>query len=214
MLVTAAMASAPACAMAKTGSVFDLTQATGFERITFTGDSAAGCESQGVCGFTGTVTYRIGGTPRGTIVLARSRTGKLSGGASYRTNGVTTTTVTPPDSSPPCTDTFSHRDDVFSLTSVGSRFQNLLLSYHSGGGPYLDSTCRAPDERDLAAAGGLPVGGFRTADFHGPRLRFGMSGGSPFTGHGFSATSEWKLSFKARARGCNPHCRLPAHRPF
>jgi hypothetical protein len=208
------MAIAPACAMAKTGSVFDLTQATGFERITFTGDSAAGCESQGVCGVTGTVTYRLGGAPRGTLVLARSRSGKLEGGASYRTNGVTTTTVTPPGSSPPCTDRLSHRNDVFSLTSVGSRSQNLLLSYHSGGGSYLDSRCSAPNEGDLAAAGALPAGSFRTAGFHGPRLRFGMSGGSPFTSRGFSATSEWKLSFKAQARDCNPHCRLPAHRPF
>jgi hypothetical protein len=207
------MALAPAAATARTGSIFDITKATGFERVTFTGDSAGGCESQGVCGITGTVTYTIGGKPQGSIVLARSRSGKMTGGASYRTNGVTRTSTSGPGTTPPCSDTFSHRVDVFSIASVGPGFHNLLLSYHSGGGAYLDSACPAPDESDLAAGGALPEGSFPAKEFHGPRLRFSMKGGQPFTAHGFSAASDWSLSFRAQARDCNPNCRLPAHRP-
>jgi hypothetical protein len=214
VFAAAVMAFIPAAsAAAKTGSVFDMTRAGGYEKVTFTGDSAAGCESYGVCGYSGTVTYTIGGTPKGTIVIARSRSGKLTGGASYRTNGVTRTTVTPPAPAPPCTETSSHRDDVFSLNSTGSGFQSLLLSYHSGGGTYLDSGCSSLYESDLAAAGVLPQGGFRAADFHGPRLGFSFSGGSPFHARGYSATVEWKLAFKGRARACNPSCRIPVHRP-
>ena len=208
-----AMAIVPAGAAARRGWIFDMTSARGFERITFTSDEAT-CASFGVCGYSGTVTYRISGTPRGTIVLARGSGGRVRGGATYRTQGVTEATVTPPASGPACTDTVSHRTDVFSMAATGSRFQTLLLTYHGGGDDYLDTRCPGPDESDAAAGGALPEGTFSKADFfNGTHPKFGLSGGSPFKRAGFSATSDWKLRFAARARGCSPYCRIPASRP-
>lgn len=207
------MALAPAPAVARTGSIFDLTQARGLEKVTFKGDPAAGCEARGTCGFSGTVTYRIGGKPKGTIVVVRTGSGKLTGDARYKTKGVTRATVKDPGSAEPCTYEHASQRDVFSLRSTGSKFQNVLLSYHSGGGPYLDVSCPAPNEDDLAAAGALPKASFKAADFHGPKLGFSFSGSLPFKAAGFSATSTWDLSFKTTARNCSPNCRLPANRP-
>jgi hypothetical protein len=214
LLGLAAMALAPGVAEAKRGSIYNITSASGFERVTFTGDSAAGCESFGVCGYTGTVTYAIGGKPRGKLVLARSRNGKVSGGATYRTTGVTEATVTPPGDGPDCTDTVRHKVDVFSMASAGPRFQSLLLTYHLDGDDYLDTDCPGPNERDAAEAGALPEGSFRAADFFkGERPRLELSGGFPFISQGFSAASEWDLRFRAKGRACNPRCRIPAERP-
>jgi hypothetical protein len=213
VVAVAAMALAPAPALARKGSIFDLTLARGFEKVTFKGDSAAGCAARGTCGFRGSTTYRIGGKPKGTIVVARSNTGKITGDARYQTKGITRTRVTEPGSATPCTYEHAFTHDVFALRSTGSKFQNLLLSYHPGGGHYLDVGCPSPNEKDLRGAGALPEGSFRAADFHGPKLGFSFSGSLPFTAAGFSATSEWDLSYKAKARACNPNCRLPARRP-
>jgi hypothetical protein len=214
-VAAAAVLVAPAGAAAKTGSIYDMTRAAGFERVTFTGDADSSCATYGVCGYSGTVTYSISGAPRGTIVLARSRSGRVSGGATYRTHGTTRATVTPPaGSGATCSDTESHPTDVFSLGSAGSSLRNLLLTYHGAGDDYLDTRCPGPNEIDAAAAGALPEGRFKASDFfRGPTPRFGLSGGSPFKSGGFNATSEWRLKFKATGRGCNPRCRIPAHRP-
>lgn len=209
-LATIALAAAvfPAAAQAKTGSIFDITEATGYERVTFMGDDTAGCAEQGVCGVSGTVTFRIGSaTPRGALFLARSRSGRISGGATYRTSGMTTASVGD------CTDTVEHRTDVFSVNSIRTSPETLLLAYHRGAGDYLDSACQGLTERDLAEAGALPEGAFPAKGFSRTRLRFKMSGSQPFEARGFSAASEWSLSFRGKARECNPRCRIPAHRP-
>jgi hypothetical protein len=213
VVAVAAMTLAPAPALARKGSIFDLTQARGFEKVTFKGDVAAGCMARGTCGFRGTVKYTISGKPKGLIVLARTASGKLVGDARYKTKGVTTSRVTDPASATPCRYEHAFTHDVFALRSTGSKFQNLLLSYHPGGGHYLDAGCPGPNERDLRNADALPAGSFMAADFHGPKLGFSLSGALPFEGAGFTATSAWNLSFKAMARACNPNCRLPARRP-
>ena len=96
LVAMSAMLAVPAAATAKTGSVFDMSRATGYVRVTFTGDSAGSCASFGVCGYSGTVTYRVGGKPHGTLVLARGRNGRISGGATYRTTATTRASVTAP----------------------------------------------------------------------------------------------------------------------
>jgi hypothetical protein len=213
VIAAAAVLLAPAGAAARSGSIYDMTRAGGFERVTFTGDADSSCATYGVCGYSGTVTYTISGTPRGTMVLVRHRGGRVSGGATYRTDGMTQATVTPP-SGATCSDAVRHRTDVFSLGSAGSSLKNLLLSYHGGGDDYLDTRCPGPNEVDAAAAGALPEGRFKASDFfRGPTPRFGLSGGFPFKSGGFNAISEWRLNFKATGRGCNPRCRIPAHRP-
>jgi hypothetical protein len=215
LLATAMAALAlPAVAEAKRGSIYDVTKATGFERMTFTGD-AADCLQFAVCGYNGKVEYRISGKPKGVLRLTRnSKTGKVNGSAKYKTNGTTTATVTPP-SGADCTDTVSHKSDRFTLLSSGSRFQSLLLAYHSPGGTdYLDSACTGPSEADAENANALPGGLFKAKDFfRGRKPSLGLSGGTPFRQGGFNATVEWNLKFKFRERDCSPRCKLPAGTP-
>lgn len=211
MAATVLAVAAPTAA-AKTGSIFDMTIARGFERVTFTGDSAAKCEEFGTCGYKGTVTYTIGGKPRGTLLLAKSRRGRYTGGATYKTNGVTIADVTLPDGSA-CTDVVKHKTDVFSTTSLRSSAKTLLLAYHDGGDDYLDTACTGPTEEELSAAGAVPEGTFEAAGFKDKRVKWALSGALEFKARGFSAASEWKLGFKASGRRCNPRCRIPAQRP-
>ena len=99
MISVAAMAIAPAAAAAKTGSIYDVTKATGYERVTFDGTQNSGCEIYDTCGYTGTVKYALSGKPAGKLVLTRSKSGKVRSTAHYRTHGVTTVRVNPPDGS-------------------------------------------------------------------------------------------------------------------
>jgi hypothetical protein len=211
----AAMAFAPAAMAAKKGSIYDITSAKGFERVTFTGDSNAACGQYGVCGYSGTVAYSLLGKPRGTLILTRAHNGKVTGRATYRANGTTRARVTPPPGQgADCTDTISHKTDVFNLASSGGRFQFLLLSYHVTGDDYLDTTCAGPNESAVADAGVLPQGVFQASDFfRGPRPGLALSGSTPFRAGGFSSTIDWQLNFKTKARACSPRCALPAHTP-
>lgn len=212
MAATISAIAAPTAGAAKTGSIFDMTIARGYERVTFTGDSAAKCEDFGTCGYKGTVTYAIDGKPRGTLLLAKSRSGRYTGGATYKTKGVTTADVTMPDGTA-CTDIVKHGTDVFSMTSLPASAKTLLLSYHDAGDDYLDTTCTTPTEENLQAAGALPEGTFEAAGFTGKRVKWALKGALEFKANGFSGASEWKLGFKASGRRCNPRCRIPAQRP-
>jgi hypothetical protein len=207
-------ATSPAAASAaKSGSIFDITSARGFERVTFEGLPQGQCEQFATCGYKGVVTYEISGTPKGTLLLARSRSGRYSGGATYRTHGVTTSDVSGPEGTAPCSDTVAHKADVFSMTSLPNSAPTVLLSYHDGGDDYLTTACAGPTEAQVGKAGGVPDGTFAAGSFRNKRVKWTLSGGQPFKANGYQATSEWDLKFKGRGRYCNPHCRIPAQRP-
>ncbi len=121
--------------------------------------------------------------------------------------------MTGPATDPSCSDDVVHRNDVFSAASLRTSPRTVLLSYHSGADDYLDTRCVGPSERDLASGGALPEGAFPASGFRRSRLKWQMSGSQPFKAGGFSAASEWNLSFRAKGRDCNPRCRIPAHRP-
>jgi hypothetical protein len=206
----AAMAIAPAAAAAKTGSVYDVTFAKGYERVTFDGTQNGGCDLYGTCGYTGTVKYAFGGTPHGKVVLTRAHSGKVKATAHYRTRGTTQVRVNPPDGGATCTDTVSHNRDVFALASEGSHFQNLVLNYHPFGADYLDTRCGGPNEGAVSDAGVLPRGVFSPkAFFKGDHPSFTLTGGYSFRAAGFSSAIDWRLAYKLKARACSPHCKLP-----
>jgi len=208
-LSVAAMAIVPATAAAKTGSIYDVTKASGFERVIFDGTQNGGCELYDTCGYTGRVKYTIGGKPQGKLVLTRSKSGKVRSTARYRTNGVTTVRVNPPDSSAPCTDTVRHKTDVFTLNSQGSHNQNLLFSYHPFGPDYLDTKCGGPNEGTVSDAGVLPRGVLSPKKFFkGNRPSFTLTGAYSFRAAGFSSAIDWNLSLKLKARACSPHCKI------
>ena len=102
---------------------------------------------------------------------------------------------------------------MFSAATLPHSTKTLLLSYDVPGDDILATKCAGPKEKAAAAAGALPEGVFKAAGFHGSRVRWGLSGGQPFTADGFSANSQWSLSYKASGRGCNPRCAIPAHQP-
>ena len=203
------MAIAPAAATAKTGSIYDITGASGHERVTFDGTQNGGCELYDTCGYTGTVKYAVSGKPTGKLVLTRSKSGKVRATAHYRTNGITTVRVNPPDNSSACTDTVRHRTDVFTLNSQGSRNQNLILNYHPTGPDYLDTKCGGPNEGTLSDAGVLPRAVFSPkAFFKGTRPGLSFSGGYSFRAAGFDSAIDWQFHYQLKARSCSPHCKI------
>jgi hypothetical protein len=205
----AAMAIAPAAAAAKTGSIYDVTFAKGYERVTFDGTQNGGCDLYDTCGYTGTVKYAFGGKPQGKLALTRSKSGKVRSTGRYRTKGVTTVRVNPPDNSGACTATVHHKTDVFTLNSQGSRNQNLLLNYHPFGADYLDTKCGGPNEGTVSDAGTLPRGVLSPKTFFkAGRPSFTLTGGYSFRAAGFSSAIDWRLSFKLKARACSPHCKI------
>jgi hypothetical protein len=209
VITMAVVAIAPAAASARTGSVYDVTVAKGFERITFDGDEHAACSQYDTCGYSGVTTYRIGGTPHGALRLAHGKNGHWSGFARYKTGGVTRSRVSPPGTASDCTDTVRHGRDVFSMESIGSHNQTLALSYHPVGPDYLDTICGGPNEGAVGDANILPRGTFKARDFFkGPKPRFTLTGATPFRAGGFSSTIEWNLTFKLKARACSPHCKF------
>jgi hypothetical protein len=211
----AAMLLLPAAAQAKTGSIYDVTSAKGFERVTFTGD-APDCDVFTVCGYDGTVEYKIGGKATGKIFLTKTRAGKVEATARYSTaGGATKAAVSAPAGSTDCSDTVPRRNDVFSLDSSGPKLQSLLLTYHGGATQdYLETSCPGPTEADVRDADALPEGLFRAKDFfRGRKPRLSMGGSTPFTRSGFRSTIEWSLSFRAKERVCSPRCKLPAGTP-
>jgi hypothetical protein len=209
LISVAAMAIAPAAAAAKTGSIYDVTKATGYERVTFDGTQNGGCELYDTCGYTGTVKYAVSGKPQGKLVLTRSKGGKVRSTARYRTKGVTTVRVNPPDNSGACTTTVRHKTDVFTLNSQGSRNQNLLLNYHPFGADYLDTKCGGPNEGTLSDAGVLPRAVFSPKSFFkGNRPSVKFAGAYSFRAAGFDSAIDWQLAFKLKARACSPHCKI------
>jgi hypothetical protein len=205
----------PAAASAKTGSIYDITFAKGFERVTFTGD-APNCAQFAVCGYDGSVEYKIGGHVKGKIVLTKARSGKVEASARYNSAGGTTRArVTPPAGGTSCQNLVTRRNDVFSLNSSGSKFQSLLLAYHDGATKdYLETSCPGPTEADVRAADAMPEGIFRAKDFFkGRKPHLTASGSTPFTRAGFRSTMEYSLEFRAKGRACNPRCKLPAGTP-
>lgn len=212
LAAVAALMLVPAAAQAKRGAIYDITKASGFERLTYTGDTDSSCDQFSVCGYSGVTTYKIGGTPKGTIILTRTKSGKVSGRASYRTSGKTTAKVTPPAPAADCTDTVSHPRDVFKLSSAGRNFSSVLLTYHGGAkDDYLKTQCTGPTEADVNEANAMPEGLFNAKDFfRGKRPKFNLGGSTPFKARGFNASVEWELKFKAKARECSPDCKLPA----
>jgi hypothetical protein len=210
-IALAALAITPTAEAAKRGWIYDIKAASGFEHVAFTGDKAGGCELYNVCGYKGDVRYRLSGTPKGTLRLTRSRSGKVEARATYRSRGLTTTRVTPPadQQRADCTQSIAHDTDTFDLFSRGSHNARLMFVWHAVGPDFLQTKCTGPNEGAVSDAGVLPQALFRTRDFFdGTKPVFTIKGSTPFRAGGFSSGIDYRLHFKLKARACSPHCRL------
>jgi hypothetical protein len=213
-IALAALAIAPTAEAAKRGWIYDVTKASGFETVTFTGDQDAACELYDVCGYSGEVGYQISGKPKGKLVVTRSKSGKVQGHASYRTKGLTVTRVTPPSDQPgpDCTQTIAHKTDTFDIFSRGVANDRLMFVWHATGTDYLDTKCGGPNEGAVSDAGVLPEALFQTKDFFdGSKPSFAVRGATPFRAGGFTSNIKYSLRFKMKARACSPRCALPKH---
>jgi hypothetical protein len=198
VIALAVFAAVPAVAAAKT-TRYSIVKANGFERVTFTADSAT-CASFGTCGDSGRVNYRFGGKPgRGSLVLRTNRRGRGTGTASFRTAGTTTATVN--SESGTCTDTVRRRREAFSLVSE-SNLSRLLFTLHprSAKRDYLETDCLTPSEAHLARTDNLPQGSFRADDFDNARTSFRLSGENFFRNRGYRGSVKFTLGYRVARR--------------
>jgi hypothetical protein len=196
--------AAPAPAAKPKSSHYTLTRASGVVRVTYQGTTAAGCETRGLCGVTGTVTYRFGGTPRSGEVDLIEVTRPFGFGA-FGTRGVTTSSVQTPGAAD-CQDRVTHRTDGFTLTRRSRT--NLEFRFHAGDADtavnFLTTRCSGPRDSDVGrplVKALLPLKVFRAR-----RLAFRIQGGRPFKRNGFEGNATWNLGFRMTGAGCNPNC--------
>ncbi len=196
--------AAPASAAKPKSSHYTLTKASGVVRVTYQGTTAAGCATRGLCGVTGTVTYRFGDTPRsGEVDLIE--VARPFGFGAFGTTGVTTASVQTPGAAA-CQDRVKHRADGFTLTRRSSK--NLEFRFHTGDSDtaanFLTTRCAGPRDGDVGrplVKALLPLKVFRAR-----RLAFRITGGKPFKRNGFEGDATWNLGFRMTGASCNPNC--------
>lgn len=185
-------------------SHYRLTTAFGVVRVAYQGTTAAGCETRGLCGVSGVVTYRFGGPPRtGEVDLIETR--RPFGFGAFGTLGTTSSSVQMPGAAP-CQDRVTHRADGFGLTRWSRT--NMEFRFHSGDAEsdanFLTTRCAGPRDGDVGkplVRGLLPLKVFRAR-----RLAFTVQGGRPFRRGGFEGAATWKLGFRMTGSRCNPNC--------
>jgi hypothetical protein len=192
---TAAIPAAAAAGTPKT-SVFRVLQASGTQKVTFRADSST-CARFATCGSRGTVTYKFGGTARGRLEMTRDSRGHVTGAAEFTSHGTTTADVT---AGAVCSDTVSHRREVFSIRSP-SRLGKLIFGLHGADDDYLETDCAGPTEADLKRDKALPTGRFKREDFLARNTTFGLRGSHTFRERGYTGSTTWKLSYELRRRG-------------
>jgi hypothetical protein len=204
VLLALALASPATAARMPKASHYTLTKASGLVRVTYQGTTAAGCKSRGLCGISGTVTYRFGGTPRsGEVDLIE--TSRPFGFGAFGTRGVTSASVQTPGAAS-CRDRVSHPADGFGLLQRGRT--KMELTFHSkdaeSAANFLGTRCAGPRDSDIGSPlvrALLPLSIFRAR-----RLAFTAEGSRPFRRGGFQGLARWDLAFKMTGARCNPNC--------
>jgi hypothetical protein len=194
VLGLAAAALLPAGASAATSS-YRVVKASGTMKITFTADPNT-CTRNLTCGYSGTVTYKFGGTPHGKLKMKQGRNGHIHGAADFTSHGRTVSNV---ETGAACTDTIGHRREHFTLESH-SRLGRLVFQLHGGKTDHLVTDCAGPTEDDLEHDHALPEGTFKRKDFEAQHTLFGLKGTSAFRERGYRGTSSWKLKYRLRRR--------------
>ena len=196
VLVLAGAAALPATAGAAERTRYSIEKASGVERLSFEADPAT-CAQFGVCGESGTVTYRFGGDPgRGGMVLTR-RGRRQQGSASFRSSGTTSASVSGPSGS--CRDKVTRKREWFSLRGTLRRLQFRFHPRQSRR-DHLRTLCPTPSEANLARDGALPVGSFDARDFDNEKTRFQLEGTSVFNDRGYRGELRWDLSYTVERR--------------
>jgi hypothetical protein len=195
---------APAAAATPKSSHYKLTKAHGVVRVTYQGTEAAGCAARGLCGVSGTVTYRFGGTPRsGEVDLIE--VARPFGFGAFGTSAATSSSVQTPGAAA-CQDRVTHRADGFDL--VRRSRTRMEFRFHTGmsdsTASFLGTRCAGPRDADVGiplVKAILPLEIFRAR-----RLAFSVQGARKFKRGGFQGVADWNLAFRLVGARCNPTC--------
>ena len=195
-LVILAAAAVPATASAAKRTAYSIEKASGVEKLTFEADPST-CAGFGVCGESGTVTYRFGGDPGpGRLVLNRDGR-RQRGSASFRSSGTTSSSVSGPNGS--CRDNVKRTNEWFSLRGSLERLR-FRLHPRRAKRDHLRTLCATPSEANLARDGALPEGTFEADDFRNERTHFELNGTSVFNDRGYRGELRWKLAYSVAKR--------------
>jgi hypothetical protein len=103
-------------------------------------------------------------------------------------------------SSPPCTDTVSHRHDYFQFTGKSSKLVEFELRNGTGSPDYLKTHCPGPTEVDLINANAVPRATFSASGLNHATDKFSLKGSRNFVVGGFTGTVTWKLAYRLDRR--------------
>ena len=204
----AALAAGPGSARTTTRvDTYNVTQASGFVRITFQGEESAGCAAEHVCGTSGVVTFRYHGRPKRSRLDVVSSNGKVvSVAGRFLTKGEAVAKFEDPDGEGECSS--AKRHETLVMEREGSK---LHFVWHgdrdNGEGDFLHTVdCPGPDESDLRDRDVLPFADLDPGIFTHHDVSFGSDGNAIFTARGFSAQVDWNLKYSVSRRDCSPDC--------
>jgi hypothetical protein len=183
---------------------------SGFTRLDFHGNPAAGCAEHGVCGVSGRVTYSFGGpAKRGTLYFLSGIHRKLYFGvAGFKVRGSTNSETSTAGSPERCVDTVAHRDNLFLVERVGRAVRVTLESARATpqSEDYLATHCPGPDGQTLTAAHVAAATTVPVRSFLPRRLTLHVAGRTPFSGGGYSGTLERDATYRLIQQPCSPGC--------
>jgi hypothetical protein len=219
-VIAALTVLAPAAAEAKTSeraTLFTITRAIGYVRVTFHGDEAAGCRARGVCGVSGRIKRSYERPSFGQLFWLRAgpRTQALYAFVDEGRGTIRADVGT--DGSPErCVDVLRTGGDTFELEPTRSgrlRFVWREVDPDDGfivGADHEDdevpaedlfanpfgTRCAGPELRDLKGA--LPTGEIPFRVLRSRRSQFHLKGELPFAAGGFAGTVDWNLRYGLR----------------
>ena len=194
MLAAAVAGLLAFCSVAKATTYgFRITGARMSEVMNFQGDGGPACARAGVCGYSGTVSYRFDHA-HGRAVVAIGRHSVFGVGLLFF-GGLTTATVQVASGGAPCTDALIRREDAF-LVEGGSR--RIRVVFHPPGTSidFLGTYCAGPSDDDMSHAGAVPQITLPTSALRRKRLFLHVASTRGFHAGPFTGT----LSFSADIR--------------
>jgi hypothetical protein len=185
----------PAPAAAKSPKLsfraYQVTAASGTERVDFAGDAAAGCAARGLCGISGSETYAPD-TPGPAAVAFLVSFGKERLGTITLDAGSTTASVTTAGAEAPCTETLELGQVTASLAPARGGWlarlhAGLKMPGFAGSDDAVFAThCAGPRTADLAAAHALPRATVSNASLARRTLTVDLVADKAFSAAGFA----------------------------
>jgi hypothetical protein len=220
-LIAAFIVAAPAAAEAKSyrlrETTFTITHASGFVRVNFHGDEAAGCRDRGVCGAAGTITRTYERPTFGQLHWLREGTRTLVIHALLDEGRGTLVADVGTEGSPErCVDRLRTGYDHFQLRPRRGRLRFVWRELSDDeisvifGADHEDhevpaedlypnpfgTRCAGPELRDLKGA--LPTGDIPFRVLRSRKSSFRLTGALPFAAGGFAGTVDWGLRYSLR----------------